>query len=199
MQAASEQIWTGRQTNTETYKSAVMLSETLGADTTTAVQIGMAVDLSIPIGFAIAVGAVRVSAVSSGRLKLAQHESVTGKHPGGHTIERHIGKTPDELLARLERRPTLLATSSFTSLKDAEKFTSQALKAHKYEIEMWVKHAPAVRPWRKQITHHFAEKTGIVAKRGSPNILNSYRVTVSLELTEYNRKPYFILTSFPVV
>lgn len=198
MQAASQQIWTGRQTNTETFNSAVALAETLGADHNTAVQIGMAVDLSIPMGFAIAVSAVRVSAVRGGRLKLAEHESATGKHPGGHTLERHIGKTPEELSARLERRPSLPATSSFNSLKDAERFTSQTLRAHKYEIEMWVKHAPRVRPWRKQVTHQFAEKTGIVVKQGSTRTINSYRVTVSLELTEYNGKPYFILTSFPV-
>lgn len=198
VQASFRQIWSGRQINTDTYNSAVLLAESLGADRDTALKVGMTVDLAIPVGFSVAVGAVRVVAVRSGRIKLAEHESVTGQHPGGHTIERHIGKTPEELAARLQRRPMLPATSSFRNLDEAEILTTKVLRAHKNEIEMFVKFQPKGTPWRKEISMQFAQPTGIVMKRGSSEVRNCYRVEVWLELTEYNGKPYFILTSMPL-
>lgn len=94
IQASIRQIWTGQQTDTDTYDSAVALAESLGADKKTAMHVGMTVDLAIPMGFAFAVGAVRVAAIRSGRISLAEHEAMAGRAPGGHTIERHIGKSP---------------------------------------------------------------------------------------------------------
>ncbi|KAF1370036.1 RNase A-like domain-containing protein [Yokenella regensburgei] len=198
LQASFRQMWTGRETNTDTYNSAVMLAESLGADRNTALKVGMTVDLAIPIGFSVAVGAVRVVAVRSGRIKLAEHESMTGRHPGGHTIERHIGKTTEELVTRLQRRPNLPAASSFRNLDEAEVLTTKVLRAHKNEIEMFVKFQPKGTPWRKKISMQFSQPTGIVVKRGSSEARNCYRVEVWLELTKYNGKPYFILTSMPM-
>ncbi len=198
IQASMRQVWTGRQVATDTYNTAVALAESLGADHSTALRVGMTVDLAIPVAFAFAAGAVRVSAVKSGRIRLAEHEALTGQHPGGHTIERHVGKTADELFARLERRPRLPATSTFRTLNDAEILTTRTLYAHKNEIEMWVKNAPKGVPWRRKITMQFASPTGIVARRGSREIRNCYRVEVWLELTSYNGKPYFILTAMPL-
>ncbi|QTF09956.1 hypothetical protein HC231_20065 [Brenneria izadpanahii] len=199
VQASIRQVWTGRQTNTDTYNSAVALAETLGADRNTAMNIGMTVDLAIPMGFAIAVGAARVAAVRSGRIKLAEHESATGRHPGGHTIERHVGKTPEELLARLERRPGLPATSSFNSLKDAEVLTTKVLQANKSQIEYLVKFAARNLNSRKTFVERFGHKTGIAVSKGSGNIQDCYRVSVTIELTWYHGKPFFVLTSFPLV
>lgn len=198
VQASARQVWTGRQISTDTYNSAVALAEGLGADTDTATKVGMTVDLAIPIAFSLAVGAVRVSAIRGGRIRLAEHESVNGMHPGGHTLERHVGKTTEELLARLERRPKLPATSTFKSLEQAEILTTKTLKAHKYEIEMWVKNAPRGIPLRKKISMHFSTPTGIVVRRGSTQARDCYRVEIWLEMTNYNGKPYFILTSMPM-
>lgn len=198
VQASFRQLWSGRQVDTDTYNSAVLLAESLGADRNTALKVGMTVDLAIPLGFSAAVGAVRVVAVRSGRIKLAEHESATGQHPGGHTIERHIGKTPEELSARLQRRPSLPATSSFRNLDEAEILTTKVLRAHKNEIEMFVKFQPKGTPWRKKISMQFSQPTGNVMKKGSSEVRNCYRVEVWLELTRFNGKPYFILTSMPL-
>ncbi|MCL2899173.1 RNase A-like domain-containing protein [Brenneria tiliae] len=199
VQASIQQIWSGNQTNTDTYNSAVALAVTLGADAKTAMNVGMTVDLAIPMGFAIAVGAVRVAAVRGGRIKLAEHESVAGRHPGGHTLERHIGKTPDELLARLERRPGLPATSSFRNTADAEALTTKVLRANKNQIEYLVKYAPQNLNSRKTFVERFGHKTGIAVNKGSRNVQDCYRVSVTIELTWYHGKPFFVLTSFPMV
>lgn len=114
------------------------------------------------------------------------------------SLERHVGKTTEELLARLVRRPKLPATSTFKSLEQAEILTTKTLKAHKYEIEMWVKNSPRGIPLRKKICMQFSTLTGIVVRRGSTQARDCYRVEIRLEMTNYNGKPYFILTSMPM-
>ncbi|MDF7659028.1 hypothetical protein PUG81_08605 [Erwiniaceae bacterium L1_54_6] len=197
IQASIRQIWTGRQIDTDSYNSAVALAESLGADKNTAMHVGMSVDLAIPMGFAFAVGAVRVAAIRSGRISLAAHEALSGRAPGGHTLERHVGKSPEELLARLVRRPALDETSSFKNIAEAEKLISKILSDNKNQIQMLVKHIPPNLPGRMSFTGNFAHQTGIMMQRGSPKVVNCYRVRVSLEFKPYNGKPYFVLTAFP--
>jgi hypothetical protein len=77
------------------------------------------------------------------------------------TPERHVGKTTEELLARLERRPKLPATSTFKSLEQAEILTTKTLKAHKYEIEMWVKNAPRGYHFGRKLACNSAHQQGL--------------------------------------
>lgn len=97
------------------------VAEMFGADRNTAMHVGMTVDLAVPMSFALAIGGVRIAAIRAGRIRLADHEAIAVKGAGGHTLERHIGKTPEELIARLERRPGLNETSSFRTVGEAEK------------------------------------------------------------------------------
>lgn len=197
IQASVRQIWTGRSTTTDTYNSAVALAETLGADHKSAMYVGMTVDLAIPMGFAFAVGAVRVAAIRSGRIKLAEHESLSGRAPGGHTLERHIGKTPEELLDRLSRRTVLTETSSFKSTRDAEQLISKVLSDHKNQIEMWVKHLPPNLNAKMELERVFAHQTGIVVSRGSTKVAACFKVRVVIRFQQWQGKPYFVLTAFP--
>ncbi|PWC16424.1 hypothetical protein DDT56_10140 [Brenneria corticis] len=41
---------------------------------------------------AVAIGAARVASIRVGRIKLIEHESITGLKPGGHTISKHVGE-----------------------------------------------------------------------------------------------------------
>ncbi|MFC0139715.1 RNase A-like domain-containing protein [Erwinia mallotivora] len=198
VQAAFRQILSGRRIDTDTFNSAVLLAGKLGAKRSTALKVGLIVDVAIPVVFSLAIGATRVVSVRSGRIKLALHESPDGMHPGGHTLERHIGKSPEELSARLQRRPALPAASSFRTLNEAEILTTNVLRAHKHEIEMFVRFQPKGSAWRKKISMQFTRPTGIVMKRGSTEVRECYRVEVWIELTRFNGKPYFILTSMPM-
>ncbi|WP_324130018.1 RNase A-like domain-containing protein [Erwinia psidii] len=199
VQAALRQIWTGRNIPTDTYNNVVTLAQMLGADRKTAMNVGMTVDLAIPVGIALAAGAMRVVAVRTGRIKLAAHESLSAQGTGGHTLERHVGKTPQELMARLEQRPGLTATSSFRNITEAEKFTTGVLRAHKHQLMVLVKNTPKGAHLRKTFVHPFSTKTGIAVDRASGKISDCYKVSVTIELTWYQGKPFYILTSFPMV
>ncbi|XAZ39117.1 T7SS effector LXG polymorphic toxin [Bacillus velezensis] len=65
---------------------------------------------------------------------LAAHEA-----KGGHLIERHVGKTDEELLERLQINKKIRASSSFTDRPTAERVANETLIKHKKEIEEWLK------------------------------------------------------------
>lgn len=197
IQASLRQVWSGKRVATDTFNSAVELAEKMGADRNTAMHVGMTVDLAVPMSFALAIGGVRIASIRAGRIRLADHEAIAVKGAGGHTLERHIGKTTEELVARLERRSGLNETSSFRTVDEAEKLISAVLRDNRRQIEMWVKHVPPNLPARMTLSRAFSRSTGIVVKRGSSEVIPAYRVRVSLEFRPYHGKPYFVLTAFP--
>lgn len=201
IQASVRQIWTGRQTDTDTFNSAVALAESLGADKKTAMHVGMTVDLAIPMGFAFAVGAVRVAAIRSGkiRINLLDHEALAGSKAGGHTLLEHVERTPAQLIARLNRYQWLRQTGSFKSLPEAEQLISKVLNDNRNVIKMWVKNVPANSGVRIPLTRSFAHQTGILIKRGSNDVIKCYKVTVVIKMENWHGKPYFILTAFPEI
>ncbi|MDI9221749.1 hypothetical protein QMZ30_12650 [Pantoea sp. EA-12] len=197
IQASIRQVWTGRKITTDTYNSTVELAEELGADTKTAMKVGTTVDLTLPLGFALAVGAVRIVSIRSGSISLAAHEALSSGSTGGHTLERHIGKSAEELIARLERRPALSATSSFRTQREAEQIISRVIRDNKNQIEMWVKHLPAGMNAKMELESVFAGQTGIMVRRGSSEVIRCYRVRLVLRFQNWHGKPYFVLTAFP--
>lgn len=197
VQASLRQVWTGKSVATDTYNSAVALAEKLGADRNTAMYVGTTVDLAVPMSFALAIGGVRIAAIRAGRIRLADHEAVMVKGAGGHTLERHVGKTPEELIARLGRRANLDEASSFRTTNEAEKLISAVVRDNRRQIEMWVKHVPPNLRARMVMSRAFSQPTGIVVKRGATSATTVYRVRVSLEFRPYHGKPYFVLTAFP--
>lgn len=197
VQASLRQLWTGRTTTTDTYNSAVALAESLGADKKTAMKVGTTVDLTLPIGFALAMGAIRIAAIRSGRISLAAHEAISSGSGGGHTLERHIGKSAEELIARLENRKALSATSSFRTQREAEQLISRVIRDNKHQIEMWVKHLPPGMNAKMELEGVFTGQTGIMVRRGSSEVIRCYRVRLVLRFQNWHDKPYFILTAFP--
>ncbi len=76
--AAANQIIVGRNTRTATYKAAEAMAKSFGADDETAIKIGLTVDIAVPPGIAFSISATRLASVRAGRIKLIEHESMTG-------------------------------------------------------------------------------------------------------------------------
>ncbi|MFE8115324.1 RNase A-like domain-containing protein [Brenneria goodwinii] len=195
--AAANQVITGRDTRTATYESAVALAKQFGADDSTAWKIGLTVDIAVPVGFALAIGAVRVASVRMGRIKLIEHESVTGLKPGGHTLEKHVGKTESDLRERLVRCPTLPSSSTFYNVRIAEDAISRALKFNETYIKHWAKTAKTGA--RLNIDFFTGSDVGIGVKTATGPVIKSHKIRLVLELQYYNSKLYYILTAFPRV
>ncbi|MEE4485146.1 RNase A-like domain-containing protein [Serratia ficaria] len=198
IKAASNQIVTGQPSTTDTYKSAISLAQTLGADEDTAYHVGLTVDIAVPLVIAGALGAARVASVRMGRVKLIEHESMTGIKPGGHTLARHVGLPKEALLKRLEEtklgRLPPRSVSSFTNLATAESSVSSAMRSHRALIKNWAKY-----PSRNLvITHRATQNVGYYIQRGSTERVKTANLKVVIEYSMFNGKPYYILTAYPI-
>lgn len=77
-------------------------------------------------------------------LDLATNEGLSG----AHTIDKHVGKTDEQLLQRIEdeQRPNgkykILDSSSFTDLDSAQKYTQYNIRENTATIEAWLKNSP---------------------------------------------------------
>lgn len=192
--AAASQILTGKDTRTATFRATAALARQLGADDKTAMNVGLAVDLSVPVSFALAAGATRVASVRFGKLKLAEHEAANGIKAGGHAIARHVNIPEADLLARLARSPKTPLASSFVNIEQAERFISAGLKANRWKIIYW---AAAKSESVLELTWQARTVVGYGFRQGSTTRLKAYSVRIVLLRKVFNGKPYYLLTSYP--
>lgn len=197
IKAASNQIITGQPTITDTYQSAVVLAKTLGADEDTAYNVGLTVDIAVPLVFAVAIGAARAASVRIGHVKLIEHESVPGIKGGGHTIGKHVARTQEELLGRLAKSPAMQSASTFSDLRTAEQVISRTLRLNKALIKRWAQHSASAN--LLELTHNAGKAIGFGYRQGSSIKLTSNSVRVVLLKKVYNGKPYYILTAYPII
>ncbi|MFJ8110715.1 RNase A-like domain-containing protein [Streptomyces sp. NPDC096132] len=68
---------------------------------------------------------------------------------GGHSIDKHVGLTDDQLTQRLRDEssassgPDIPAASTFTDLESAQKYTQYNIRANSAEIDQWLQGPPA--------------------------------------------------------
>ena len=190
------QIITGKSSNTTTAQAVAATAEMLGKEKGTANIIALAVDLAVPIGFASAIGAVRVAAIRAGRIRLVEHEAVAGSKIGGHTISKHVGKNEQALAHRLktEHVPGGVV-SSFFNLRTAERAISEAMRTNRFVIEQWVKSG---RRDVLVIVFNAGYKVGGSLTKGSSDYIKVSKLRVVLKPEKYNGMDYYILTSYPI-
>ena len=135
------------------------------------------------------VGAVKPGAWVPPRKRgwLREHET-----PPGHTIERHVGKSVDELAERLARRAGLKRASSFESESDAERLIAEVLERRSQEVRQWLSH-----PTRElTLSEDLGATTGrSVARDGTVRAPTGVRVVLLSDDTAPSG--WRILTAFP--
>ncbi|GAA5108968.1 hypothetical protein GCM10023339_08540 [Alloalcanivorax gelatiniphagus] len=110
----------------------------------------------------------------------------------GHTIERHVGKSEQDMLERLQRRPDLRRTSTFEDEAAAEKFIASVLKRRSADVESWLE-GPGK---RLTLIEEMGERTGTtIARDGSAHSPTAIRVV--LEADGNAPSGWRILTAFP--
>ncbi|MER6325259.1 RNase A-like domain-containing protein [Streptomyces coelicoflavus] len=97
----------------------------------------------------------------------------------GHTLDRHVGKSPEQLAQRLRDqgdppvgtwvhgKPSIGGASSFTDLKSAQRYTQYNIDAHSAEIKAWLDGPPDPNsPYRKFVgPGPNGEATGISVRK----------------------------------
>ncbi len=135
-----------------------------------------------------------VAAATAG-IRLADHEARAGSRQGGHTIERHVGRTEAQLRQRLEEEPDISAASSFETVEQAERFIGRALDRNKAAIDAWM--GSAREGDREAFDYSAGEVVGFGVVRSTGRLTQMRRLRVVLKLERYNGRPYYILTAYP--
>ncbi|MEZ2248545.1 RNase A-like domain-containing protein [Microcoleus sp.] len=113
---------------------------------------------------------------------------------GGHTLEKHVGKTEAELAQRLAKDKRISAASSFTYRSVAESAIAEAMEEKKSAIDSWVKK----RSNRYTIEYDTHRIIGITLTRRVSKASSTSRLKIVLQRSTKLSPGYFILTAYPL-
>lgn len=112
---------------------------------------------------------------------------------GSHLIAKHVGKTAEELIARLKRE-NISASSSFLDLPHAEHFVASLIAQNQERIDAWVDGKGGN---RLVLDGRFDATTGISVERGSDHAEDVHSVKLVLERSDKLGIGYRIVTGYP--
>lgn len=115
------------------------------------------------------------------------------ENAGGHTIERHVGKSEEWLINRVNK-DRVSAASSFESLPEAERVLAATIAENQDKIDAWVNGQGGN---RLVLSETFDSKTGISVKRGDNNAEDVFSVKLVLERSDRLDIGYRIITGYP--
>lgn len=111
--------------------------------------------------------------------------------PDGHAIERHIGKTKEELADRLRKEPRISASSSFPNEETANIVAYGALKQNEQRVLKWLRD-----PNRGEITLPYVGKD-VVGISGLKNGTAIDRANALVHLRKDGQGGFYYLTAYP--
>ncbi|MFI1162456.1 RNase A-like domain-containing protein [Streptomyces sp. NPDC020801] len=138
---------------------------------------------------------------------------------GGHTIDKHVGKTDAQLLQRLRDQangsgvPTIPAASSFTDLDSAQKYTQYCIRQNSGGIDAWLATGPPPQPPSKLFevstvnpaanvapgvaTRPVTGRTSVVVGGHPTPVTDAYGVQTRLKYDGSLNPPFVVVTSMP--
>ncbi|AQS84606.1 hypothetical protein A0U92_07235 [Acetobacter aceti] len=204
------QAWTGETANTLSYGTVKAGCEALGCRPEVAGMAGVIADIAVPTSIAGYLKAVRIYRVRGGLIDLQEEEALES-----HAIARHVGKSDEYLLGRVQSyqktkksgkvitKQGVPGAGTYRNLKEAEIFTSAALRKNKSEINAWIKSGCQtdlkLTYDNKGINFFEDYSVGYGVKRGSAVFEKTTKVKITLKGTNVNGKKYLLITSFPDV
>lgn len=144
---------------------------------------------------------------------LANQEGVHGSH----ILDKHVGKTGEQLAQRLRDQPTIDAASSFTDLDSAQKYTQDALEyvgppASSGQQNAGVDNQENIKKWLSRPRSdssiltldpvEFNSVTGRTVEAGNPRASgaqDTHTVKVVLKYKNGLHPPYVVYTSMPTL
>jgi Bacterial CdiA-CT RNAse A domain len=129
-----------------------------------------------------------VASQAPGRYDLGHDEAL-----GGHTLQRHVGRTDEQLVERLAREPDISAASTYSDRAAAEKTVSDALAQEKSRVEAWL-NRPDAHP-NLALQFHGHNPIGRSIRRGDHASQPCYDAAVILRWDGDHR--FHVLTTYP--
>lgn len=114
---------------------------------------------------------------------------------GGHTLQRHVGRTDADLFDRLDRQPGISAASTYTDRATAERVVGETLARERGRIDRWLNRSGS----RPNLTLDYrgpvSAPIGRTVRRGDTRVLPCSDAIVVLRWD--SRRNYYVLTSYP--
>jgi Bacterial CdiA-CT RNAse A domain len=111
---------------------------------------------------------------------------------GGHTLDRHVGRTDEELRERL-RRERISAASTWTDRETAEATIGEALRAEHGRVESWMRRGV---PRANLALHYDARRTiGRSLRRGEDQPVDVSSAVIVLRAE--GPDSFYVLTAYP--
>jgi hypothetical protein len=130
----------------------------------------------------------RATASTQDRYDLARDEK-----RGGHTLQKHVGRTDDELRERLRRERNISAASTWTDRAAAEETVAAALRADHAKIDRWIDRGYP----RANLALHFdaGRNIGRGIEHGESTSVPCTSAVVVLKADSLTS--FFVLTTYP--
>lgn len=122
------------------------------------------------------------------------HDLSADEALGGHTLQRHVGKSDADLIARLEREPTISSASTYTDRATAESVVGAALRRDNRAFTSW--RARSGRRPNFALRYRADRVIGRTMARGRAESVPCDRAVIVLRWDE-RRERYYVLTSYP--
>lgn len=116
---------------------------------------------------------------------------------GGHTLQRHIGKTDDELRQRLVREREVSAASTYTDLPTAERVVFQTLARNRDRVRAWLERSGD----RPNLALEYRSPGGAVIGRSLPRGARTAVPCADARVVlRWDRaRSFYVLTTYPEV
>ena len=115
---------------------------------------------------------------------------------GGHTLERHIGRTDDELADRLRREPNISAASTYSDVTAARRTVALTIERSRSRIDSWASRRGSRPNLVLNYTQRGGPPIGRSLFRGERASRPCDRALVVLRWLERERQ-WIVLTSYP--
>jgi hypothetical protein len=112
---------------------------------------------------------------------------------GGHTLDKHVGRTDAELRERLDRERDISAASTWTDRATAERTVATALQANRERIDHWMARGYP----RPNLALHFdaGQTIGRSLRHGAAKVVPASAAVVVLKADSADS--FYVLTTYP--
>lgn len=128
------------------------------------------------------------SRVAAGRYDLEKDEA-----RGGHTLDKHVGRSDEELRERLHRERNISAASTWTDREAAEVTVAEALSAERSRVERWMQRGYP----RANLALHYGtdHPIGRSLRRGDDQVVECTGAVIVLRAD--GPDSFYVLTAYP--
>lgn len=133
------------------------------------------------------------NAPNASRDDAARYDLARDEVRGGHTLDKHVGRSDQELRQRLDRERNISAASTWTNREVAEKTVGQALRAEHDKIVRWEERGYR----RPNLALHFdtGHVIGRSVRHGDQSPSPSTQAVIVLKAD--GPDSFYVLTSYP--